>query len=87
MCKRLQYILSGISVQTETLRIVAVAFGQNVEANARIIAEGGAIAAFGSARDVTPALSFRPLTFRSVAIGFLPVCPLAPGQRAIRQEP
>ena len=39
-------------------RIVEVEFGKNAETNARVIAESGTIAAFGSALDMTPTLPF-----------------------------
>ena len=52
-------------------RIVEVEFGMNVATNTEVIAEGGTIAAFGSARDMTPALPFYPLMFKAVRLDLL----------------
>ncbi len=62
-------------------RIVEVEFGKNAATNARIIAERGTIAAFGSALDMTPTLPFYPLMFKAVTIELLLVYLLSPEQR------
>ena len=62
-------------------RIVEVEFGKNAETNARVIAERGTIAAFGSALDMTPMLPFYPLMFKSVTIKLLLIYLLSPEQR------
>ncbi|MYF89175.1 MAG: NADPH:quinone reductase [Boseongicola sp. SB0676_bin_33] len=62
-------------------RIVEVEFGKNAETNARIIAERGTIATFGSALDMTPTLPFYPLMFKSVTIELLLVYLLSPERR------
>ena len=62
-------------------RIVEVEFGRNAETNARVIAERGTIAAFGSALDMTPILPFYPLMFKSVTIELLLIYLLSPEQR------
>ena len=62
-------------------RIVEVEFGKNAETNARIVAERGTIAAFGSALDMTPTLPFYPLMFKSVTIELLLVYLLSPKRR------
>jgi NADPH2:quinone reductase len=49
-------------------RIVEVEFGPNVETHAQIIAEGGTIAAYGSAKEMRPVLPFYPLMFKAVTI-------------------
>ena len=64
-------------------RIVEVEFGKNAETNARIVAERGSIAAFGSALDMTPTLPFYPLMFKSVTIELLLVYLLSPERREL----
>jgi len=62
-------------------RIVEVEFGRNAETNARVIAEGGTIASYGSAKDMTPELPFYPLMFKAVTIDLVLVYLLTPDQR------
>ena len=62
-------------------RIVEVEFGRNVETNARIIAERGTIAAFGSAKDMAPTLPFYPLMFKAVTIDLVLVYLLSRAER------
>jgi NADPH2:quinone reductase len=62
-------------------RIVEVEFGSNLETNTAVIAEGGTIAAYGSARDMTPALPFYPLMFKAVTIDLVLVYLLRDIQR------
>ena len=49
-------------------RIVEVEFGMNAATNTEVIAEGGTIAAFGSAKDMAPVMPFYPLMFKAVTI-------------------
>lgn len=63
-------------------RIVEVEFGQNVDTNTRIIAERGTIAAFGSAKEMTPVLPFYPLMFKAVTIDLVLVYLLSAGERS-----
>ncbi|WP_434051632.1 MAG: NADPH:quinone reductase [Roseibium sp.] len=63
-------------------RIVEVEFGKNVETNTRIISERGTIAAFGSAKDMTPVLPFYPLMFKAVTIDLVLVYILSASERA-----
>lgn len=63
-------------------RIVEVEFGQNAETNAKIIAERGTIAAYGSAKDMTPTLPFYPLMFKAVTIDLILVYLLSSSERA-----
>jgi len=62
-------------------RIVEVEFGRNVETSARIIAERGTIAAFGSAQDMTPVVPFYPLMFKAVTIDLVLVYLLSDAER------
>ncbi|WP_120633468.1 NADPH:quinone reductase [Ruegeria sp. EL01] len=49
-------------------RIIDVEFGHNVETNTTVISENGRINAYGSARNMTPALPFYPLMFKAVTL-------------------
>lgn len=62
-------------------RIVEVEFGKNVETNTRIISERGTIAAFGSAKDMTPVVPFYPLMFKAVTIDLVLVYILSEAER------
>jgi len=62
-------------------RIVEVEFGKNVETNTKIIAERGTIAAFGSAKEMTPVLPFYPLMFKAVTIDLVLVYLLSQSER------
>ncbi len=62
-------------------RIVEVEFGQNAETNAEVIAEGGTIAAYGSARDMAPTLPFYPLMFKAVTIDLMLIYRLSASER------
>jgi len=62
-------------------RIVEVEFGRNVETNTKIIAERGTIAAFGSAKDMTPVLPFYPLMFKAVTLDLVLVYLLSETER------
>ncbi|MEO1640048.1 MAG: NADPH:quinone reductase [Pseudomonadota bacterium] len=63
-------------------RIVEVEFGKNAETNAAVIAEGGTIAAYGSAKDMTPVMPFYPLMFKAVMIDLVLVYLLTPEVRS-----
>lgn len=62
-------------------RIVEVEFGKNVETITTLIAEGGTIATFGSAKDMTPVLPFYPLMFKAVKIDLMLVYLLRDAER------
>ncbi|MEM8704260.1 MAG: NADPH:quinone reductase [Pseudomonadota bacterium] len=62
-------------------RIVEVEFGKNVETNTRVISERGTIAAFGSAKDMTPVMPFYPLMFKAVTIDLVLVYILSDAER------
>lgn len=49
-------------------RIVEVEFGLNAATDAEVIAPNGTIAAYGSAKDMTPTLAFGPMLFKAVTI-------------------
>lgn len=51
--------------------IVEVEFGVNIGADTEIIAPNGRIAAYGSAREMQPALPFYPLLFKAVTIDII----------------
>ncbi|MEM9318372.1 MAG: NADPH:quinone reductase [Pseudomonadota bacterium] len=63
-------------------RIVEVEFGQNAATNAAVLAEGGTIAAYGSAKDMTPELPFYPLMFKAVTLEMVLIYLLDPARRA-----
>lgn len=63
-------------------RIVEVEFGRNVETNTRIITERGTIAAYGSAKDMTPVLPFYPLMFKAVTLDLVLVYLLSEAERS-----
>lgn len=67
-------------------RIVEVEFGKNADTNAQVIAERGAIAAFGSALDMTPVMPFYPLMFKAVNIDLVLVYLLGAAERAAAIE-
>ena len=52
-------------------RIIEVEFGINVEIDAQVIAPNGTIAAYGSAKEMTPQLPFLPLLFKAVTIDII----------------
>ncbi|WP_299969761.1 NADPH:quinone reductase [uncultured Roseobacter sp.] len=49
-------------------RIIEVEFGRNIATDTAVIAPNGTIAAYGSAKDMTPILPFYPLLFKAVTI-------------------
>ncbi|SHG75732.1 NADPH2:quinone reductase [Cognatiyoonia sediminum] len=62
-------------------RIVEVEFGKNAQTNASVIAEGGTIAAFGSAKETEPVLPFYPLMFKAVTLDLVLVYLLNSAER------
>jgi len=62
-------------------RIVEVEFGRNAETDTRVIAERGTIAAYGSAKDMTPVLPFYPLMFKAVTLDLVLVYLLSETER------
>lgn len=65
-------------------RIVEVEFGKNATTNTAVIAEGGTIAAYGSAKDMAPTLPFYPLMFKAVTIDLALIYLLGDVERAAR---
>lgn len=65
--------------------IVETEFGLNIETDTQCIAPNGRIAAYGSAREMTPTLPFYPLLFKAVTIDILLIylLPPAPREQAI----
>ena len=63
-------------------RIVEVEFGRNIATNTAVIATGGTIATYGSAKDMTPTLPFYPLMFKAVSIDMALIYLLTESQRA-----
>ncbi len=63
-------------------RIIEVEFGKNIDTNTQVIAPGGTIATFGSAKDMTPTLPFYPLMFKAVTLDLVLVYLLSDTQRA-----
>ena len=61
--------------------IVEVEFGENIEADAQIVAPNGRIAAYGSARQMSPVLPFGPLLFKAVTIDVILIYLLQSGPR------
>ncbi|MGB3245953.1 MAG: NADPH:quinone reductase [Sulfitobacter sp.] len=61
--------------------IVEVEFGLNIAADADIIAPNGRLAAYGSAKEMSPVLPFGPLLFKAVNIDILLIYLLQHGPR------
>lgn len=62
--------------------VVEVEFGQNAGMIAEVIAENGHIAAYGSARNMTPEIPFYPLMFKAVCLQTLLIYILPDAARA-----
>ena len=62
-------------------RIIEVEFGLNVAVDVEVIAPNGTIAAYGSARDMSPQLAFGPMLFKAVTIDILLIYLLPPNER------
>jgi len=62
-------------------RIVEVEFGRNAETDSKVIAERGTIAAYGSAKDMSPVLPFYPLMFKAVTLDLVLVYLLSETER------
>jgi NADPH2:quinone reductase len=65
-------------------RIVEVEFGKNIATDTAVIAAGGTIAAYGSAKDMTPTIPFYPLMFKAVRIDLALIYLLDDRERAAR---
>lgn len=67
--------------------IVEVELGCNIDTDAQVIAENGRIAAYGSAREMSPKLPFMPLLFKAVTVDIILVYLLSTVERdrAIRR--
>ena len=63
-------------------RIIEVEFGQNAQTNSDVIAPGGTIAAYGSAKDMAPTMPFYPLMFKAVTLDLVLVYLLNQTQRS-----
>lgn len=65
--------------------IVETEFGLNIDTDTHCIAPNGRIAAYGSAREMTPTLPFYPLLFKAVTIDILLIylLPAGPREQAI----
>lgn len=64
-------------------RIVEVEFGLNIATDANVIAPNGTIAAYGSAKSMTPELNFGPLLFKAATIDILLIYLLPKPQRDV----
>lgn len=65
-------------------RVLEVEFGQNIEMISKVIATGGRIATFGSAKEMTPTLPFYPLMFKAVSMEMMLIYLLSPEVRQKR---
>ncbi|MEM8656189.1 MAG: NADPH:quinone reductase [Pseudomonadota bacterium] len=65
-----QHILAANN-DSPVSRIVEVEFGLNIATDADVIAPNGTIAAYGSAKDMSPTLPFGPLLFKAVTLDIL----------------
>jgi len=61
--------------------VAEVEFGKNAEVIAQVIAENGTVSAYGSAKDMTPAIPFYPLMFKAVKINLVLIYLLTPQDR------
>lgn len=52
-------------------RIIEVEFGLNIDTDAEVIAPNGTIAAYGSAKSMTPEVNFGPLLFKAATIDII----------------
>ncbi|WP_299285956.1 NADPH:quinone reductase [uncultured Tateyamaria sp.] len=62
-------------------RIIDTEFGVNAALDAEVIAPNGVIAAYGSAKDLSPTLPFGPLLFKAATIDILLIYLLPPPER------
>lgn len=67
-------------------QIIEVEFGVNIDVDAQVIKPNGRIAAYGSAKDMSPTLPFQPLLFKAVTIDIVLVYLLTDTQRALAIE-
>lgn len=63
--------------------VIEVEFGVNIGLDAEVIKPNGRIAAYGSAKEMTPTLPFLPLLFKAVTIDIILVYLLTDAQRRI----
>ncbi|APE44408.1 zinc-binding dehydrogenase [Sulfitobacter alexandrii] len=63
--------------------VVEVEFGLNIAADTGLIAPNGRLAAYGSAKEMEPALSFGPLLFKAVTIDIILIYLLPAAPRAL----
>lgn len=61
---------------------VEVEFGENAQMLAEVMAETGRIAAYGSARAMTPVLPFYPMMFKALTLEMVLIYLLPPAERA-----
>ena len=61
--------------------VAEVEFGKNAAMIAQVIAENGTVAAYGSAKDMTPTIPFYPLMFKAVKLDLVLVYLLTPQER------
>jgi len=66
--------------------IIEVEFGPNIATDADLIAPNGRIAAYGSAKDMTPTLPFGPLLFKAATIDIILIYLLPNPERAAAIE-
>ncbi|MEL6196398.1 MAG: NADPH:quinone reductase [Pseudomonadota bacterium] len=77
VAERVMEITGGRGVD----RLVDVDFGANLATTEQIMVEGGTIAAYASAADMTPRLPFYPMMFRNLRLWMLIVYLLDPERR------
>ena len=63
-------------------QVIEPEFGANIARDIEVVSENGRIAAYGSARNMTPELPFGPLMFKAVTVETVLVYLLTPKQRA-----
>jgi NADPH2:quinone reductase len=64
-----QIIAANDGAQVPT--VIEVEFGSNIDVDAQVIAPNGRLAAYGSAKEMTPTLPFLPLLFKAVTIDII----------------
>lgn len=75
-----QDILEANSGQ-EVDRVIDVEFGQNIDTNAKVIAENGTLSVYGSAKNMTPHIPFGAMLFKAVTIDIVLIYILKPEER------
>lgn len=74
-----QIIAANHGAPVET--VIEVEFGINIDLDAEVIAQNGRLAAYGSAKEMTPTLPFLPLLFKAVTIDIILIYLLPPTPR------